>query len=1005
MSKMKNFITKLVIWLLLFAPIVIWGQTSISGKIVDVKGDGIPFVTVLEDGTTNGTTTDLDGNFQLNVAALPANITVSSLGFVTVKQIVSSEAPVNIVLTEDAVALTEVVISGLATSIKRSNLANAVATVSAEDLNGRTPPQTLDGALAGKFAGAQITAASGAPGGGMSVKLRGVTSINANGQPLYIIDGVYVNNNSIFAGGLQEVSAAASGGATTTDSQDNASNRIADINPDDIANIEILKGASASAIYGSRAAAGVVIITTKRGKQGKTKIKFSQALGWNEAINLLGTRKWTADLAENGNTANGVGIGGRTGAGALFTAAQSAGKLVDWEDEIYGEKGFITNTNVSVSGGNDKTSFFGSFTTNEEDGIVKRTGAGKKSFRLNVDHNITNDIKLGLSGNYITSSADRGFFNNENNGTTIGVTQLFSRPWDDFFPVDGVYPDNLTGNSNPIHTRDVITNNESVSRVIAGANLDVNLFSTDSQSLKLFLKAGFDTYTLKTTVFFPRELQFMDPVTGSLGIDGLASDGTTKNTDANYSAFLVHNYTTDNNLNFKTQAGVTNEQFSQNTVRSTGNGLIASERNVDQSTNVSLQQTRLVQEDAGFFVQEEINYQDKIIGTLGIRGDKSSNNGDANELFYYPKASVAANLHNLFTMPETMQLKFRPAYGEAGNFAPNGALFSRYLNTIITDPAGNPNVGIITSNTLGDPTIQPERQKEFELGFDLGLFNKRVSLEFTYYKKKVEDLILSADNQGSSGFSFRWANAGELENKGVEIGLNANVFDNNDFTWDTGITFFKNESEITKLNVNPFNTQGFRTSLGTFRIEEGKSATQIAGTDPDGNVATFGDSEPDFQMSFNNYLKYKNFTLSFLWHWKKGGENVNLTRLLTDDSGTSHDFDDITLDPEGQTVNGFYRLLTLGAGTNAYIEDAGYLKLREVGLYYNISSDTLDKWFGGNISDVKIGFSGRNLVNIFDYDSYDPEVSNFGSAAAGIGIEVAPFPSSKRFMFHLSVGL
>jgi len=170
-------------------------------------------------------------------------------------------------------------------------------------------------------------------------------------------------------------------------------------------------------------------------------------------------------------------------------------------------------------------------------------------------------------------------------------------------------------------------------------------------------------------------------------------------------------------------------------------------------------------------------------------------------------------------------------------------------------------------------------------------------------------------------------------------------------------------------------------------------------------VATFGDSEPDFQMSFNNYLKYKNFTLSFLWHWKKGGENVNLTRLLTDDSGTSHDFDDITLDPDGQTVNGFYRLLTLGAGTNAYIEDAGYLKLREVGLYYNISRGALEKWFGGNVSDVKIGFSGRNLVNIFDYDSYDPEVSNFGSAAAGIGIEVAPFPSSKRFMFHLSVGL
>ncbi|GAA3645529.1 SusC/RagA family TonB-linked outer membrane protein [Flavivirga jejuensis] len=990
---------KLLLTLLFFIPVIAFSQ-QVSGTVTDGETN-LPLAgaNVIIKGTSTGTISDFDGRYSLNVSSFPVTLKISSLGFETLEKVVSEAGTVNVTLQESAESLEEVVVTGLASSIKRSNAANAVASVSADDLVGRTPPQTLDGAMAGKFAGAQITAASGAPGGGMSVKLRGVTSINANGQPLYIIDGVYVNNNSIFAGGLNEVSDAAGGGATSVDSQDNASNRIADINPDDIANIEILKGASASAIYGARAAAGVVIITTKRGKQGKTKIKFTQALGWNEAINLLGTRKWTADLAENGNAA-GAGIGGRTGAGALFTAAQNAGKLVDWEDEIYGEKGFITNTNLSVSGGNEKTTFFSSFTSNEEDGIVKNTGAEKKSFRVNVDHKITDDIKLSLTGNYINSSADRGFFNNENSGTTIGVTQLFSRPWDDFFPVNGIYPDNLTGSSNPIHTRDVITNNESVDRIIAGSGLDINLFSTDKQSLKLFLKAGFDSYTLRTTVFFPRELQFMNPVTGSLGLDGLTSDGTTQNTDANYSAFLVHNYTTDNDLNFKTQAGVTNNQFDQNTIRVTSNGLIASESNVDQSTNVGVSQTRLVQEDFGFFVQEEVNYQDKIIGTLGIRGDKSSNNGDANELFYYPKVSIAANLHNLFTMPESMQLKLRTAYGEAGNFAPNGALFTRYLNTLIGG-----NVGIVTSNTLGDPTIQPERQKELELGFDLGLFNKRVSLEFTYYKKAVEDLILSADNQGSSGFSFRWANAGELENKGVEIALNGKVFEEENFSWDTGIIFFKNESEITRLDVNPFNTQGFRTSLGTFRIVEGESATAIFGNDANGMPVVMGDSEPDFQMSFNNNLRYKDFTLSFFWHWKQGGENVNLTRLLTDDSGTSHDFDSTSLDPTGATVNGLFRLNSLGNGTNAYIEDASYLKLREVGLYYNIPSNNIKKWFNGNVSDIKVGLSGRNLINIFDYDSYDPEVSNFGSAAAGIGIEVAPFPSSKRFMFHLSVGL
>jgi len=989
--KRKLLLKKLLFFCVFLLPLSILAQT-ITGKVTDSNGDAIPFASVVEKGTTNGTTSDGDGDFSLTVNQLPVTIVVSSLGFTTKEQeVTDASAPVNITLSEDSVSLEEVVVSGLASTVKRSNLANSVATVSAEDLAGRTAPQTLDGALAGKFAGAQVTAASGAPGGGISIKLRGVTSINGNGQPLYIIDGVYVNNNSIFAGGLNDVSNAAGGGASTTDSQDNASNRIADINPEDIENIEILKGASASAIYGSRAAAGVIIITTKKGKQGKTKVNFSQALGWTEAVNLLGQRNWTAALAES-----------VYGEGALFSAAEAAGTLIDYEDEIYGEKGFISNTTVSVSGGNEKTSFFGSFTNNEEDGIVKRTGADKKSLRLNLDHKITDNIKLSVTSNYIINSADRGFFNNDNTNTTIGVSTLFTRPWDFLLPdADGNYPDHPANSSNQLHTRDVMTNNESTRRIIAGGSLDVNLFKNDNSSLKLLLRAGVDSYTLKTTVFFPRELQFMSPAVG--GVDGLSSEGTTQNTDSNYSAFLVHNYTTDSELSFTTQAGVTNEQFSLNTVRVTSTGLIGSEQNVDQAANVGVDQFRLEQEDSGFFVQEMVNYQDKIIGTLGIRGDKSSNNGDANEFFYYPKASIAFNLHNFdfWGSSETInQFKVRGAYGEAGNFAPNGALFTVGINGNI-----NGNAGIITPNTLGDPSIQPERQKELELGLDLGLFNNKVLLEFTWYNKKVEDLILQADNEPSSGFAFRWANAGALENNGVEIGLNIKAFDTEDFSWDSGITWFTNTSEITELTVNAFDTQGFGTGLGTFRIEQGQSATQIVGNDASGNTVILGDAEPDFQMSFNNNLSYKNFNLSFLWHWKQGGDNINLSRLLSDFGGTSPDYDGTNLDPTGAQVNGDFRIAAFRAGfAEPFVEDASYLKLREIGLYYTIPDESLTKWFDGVVSNIKVGLSGHNIISIFDYNSYDPEVSNFGSAAAGIGVEVAPFPSSKRFMFNLSVG-
>ena len=366
---------------------------------------------------------------------------------------------------------------------------------------------------------------------------------------------------------------------------------------------------------------------------------------------------------------------------------------------------------------------------------------------------------------------------------------------------------------------------------------------------------------------------------------------------------------------------------------------------------------------------------------------------------------MAANLHNFDFWGDSdflNRLKLRGAYGEAGTFAAFGSLYTTFINTLIDN-----NVGIILPTTRGNPGLSPERQKEFEIGFDAGLFNNRISLDFTYYKKSVEDLLLRADF-ATSGYSFEWKNAGELENKGVEIGLNFRAIQSEDLSWDSGVSWYKNKSEMTKLNVPSFNTGGFGNSLGQFQIEEGKSVTQIVGTTGPGTpVSVLGDAEPDFQMSFNNYFKYKDFTLSFLFHWKKGGDNINLTKLLSDFGGTSADYDDFDVDPAGQTRNGDYRIVEgLFAGNaRPFVEDASYLRLREVGLYYTLPDATIEKLFNGAVSSVKLGFSGNNLINIFDYNSYDPEVSNFGGTGLSTGVEVTPFPSSKRYMFHLSVQL
>ncbi len=1002
LSKMK------ILLFLFFAPAILLAQETITGRVVvESTGEGAPFVNIIENGTDNGTASDIDGNFSITVSSLPARLKVFALGFGTKMVDVATAGAITVQISESSESLEEVVVTGLATSVKRSNAANAVASLSAEELVGTTPPPTIDGALYGKFAGAVVSANSGAPGGGLSIKLRGATSITGNTQPLYIIDGVYVDNSSI-PSGLNAVSAATAGGAgdNPRNSQDNPTNRIADINPDDIENIEILKGASAAAIYGSRAAAGVVIITTKRGKAGETKYRVSQSTGWTQVINLLGTRNFTEERVFNQfftpNPDPVTEQQSRDAANAqvaLFREARNLGRLVDYEEELFGERGFITNTNFSVSGGGEKTRFFAGVTHNNENGIVKNTGYEKTSLRLNVDHRMNDRVKLSVSSNYINSSSDRGFFNNDNTGTTIGVGLTATYPWFNLFPdADGNYPDYALGSSNVLQTRDLVTNNEKVSRFIMGGSANIDLYQSEKSNLELIVRGGVDAYALNSLALFPKELQFQKPANN--GVNGVSIQGQTTNLNYNLAGFLVHTYNTDNQLSFRTQAGLTREFFDRNSYTTTSSSLVASETNVDQAQNTGINQFRLKQQDAGFFVQEEINFQDKIIGTIGLRGDKSSNNGDANQLYYYPKGSLASNLHKFDFWGDSgvwNQLKVRAAYGEAGNFAPFGALFTSY-NAFTTDGL----LGISLINIKGDKSIEPERQKELEMGLDLGFLNNRISGSFTYYIKTVDDLILQAAIEPSSGFTSRFVNGGSLRNNGVEIAINAVPVATEDFEWSTSVNFFKNTSEVTELNVPAFNIGAFGATLGTFRIEEGQSATQIVGITPNG-VQKLGDAEPDFQVGFNNTIRFKTLELNFLWQWKKGGDNINLTALLTDLNGTSHDYDEIDLDPSGQLGNGAYRASQLGTSAEVFVEDASYLRLRELGLYYSLPKKFVDSFAKGYVDNVKFGFSGTNLVNIFDYNSYDPEVSNFGSNGIFTGVEVTPFPSSKRFLFNVAV--
>ncbi|MDO1501894.1 SusC/RagA family TonB-linked outer membrane protein [Winogradskyella maritima] len=981
----KKLLLKSLLFCLFLCPVMLFAQ-EVTGKMTD-KATGIPIAggTVLVKGTSNGTSTDFDGNYSVTVNSFPATLVFSYLGYETQEISVASASTVNVEMTESAEALDEIVVTGLASSTKRSNAANAVASVSAEELTGVTVQSGLDGALSGKFTGAEIKANSGAPGGGISMRLRGVTSIFGDQQPLFIVDGVYVDNSSIGLG--NNVVSQAAGGGNASTNQDDASNRIADIDPEDIESVEILKGASAAAIYGSRAAGGVVLITTKRGRQGKPQTSFSQVVGLRSPTQLLGIRDYTQEqITALGGPQNPV--------------------LRDYEAELFDNTVISSTTRFSTSGGSNNTDYFFGATHRDEPGLVDNTGYEKTSVRLNLGQRFNDWLDLYVTTNYINSQSDRGFFNNGNANRTVGYALAFTYPWEDLSPVDGVYPAGGAG-SNVLETVALTTNREEVNRFIGSAKTNIKLWSDDNQRLKMVLEGGFDQYTLRTTSIFPGGLTyFRDPT--SLG--GVSISGSTINTNYNLSAFLVHNLDLDNGLSFTTQAGSFLQDFNRNTVITIATGLNGSQTNLGQSTNVSTQQTIRPQRDKGFFVQEEINYDDKIIGTFGIRGDKSTNNGEANKMYYYPKANLAVNLNkfDFWSFDDISYFKPRIAYGEAGRFPNFNDRFSLMNPQFIGGSSG-----LSPGNLRGNPNIGPERQTELEYGIDFGLFDNRLNFEVSIYNKTVKDLLIQSQFPTSSGFTTEVVNGGELENRGIELGLNALVMEKDDFSWNANLKWWKNKSEITQLDVPSFTNGGFAASLGTFLIQEGKSATQIVGTynpadftaeeiarrDPEGDgFFVYGNAEPDFQMSWYNEISYKNFDFTFLWHWKKGGDNINLTTLLYDLAGTTWDYNDTGLDPNGQLSNGDYRASQAFVNPDPVIEDAGYLKLREIGLFYTLP-DGLIKY----ASKIRVGVSGRNLINIFDYNSYDPEVSNFGNNVLANNVEVTPYPLSKFINFHLNV--
>ncbi len=975
---------------------------QVTGTVTNAAtSQPIEDITVSAVGTTAVTRTDSRGQYRLVVPTGEVTLVARGIGYKRITQRVpEGQTIANIGLEKDVLQLDEVVVTGTATTQERRNVSTAVSTVSAEEV-ARTPAVSLDNALQGKVVGASINMNSGAPGGGGQIQIRGVTSILGNGEPLFVVDGVIISN-AAFSTGVNAITRAGGG---STNIQDNPVNRLADINPNDIESIQVLKSAAASAIYGSKATNGVILITTKRGQAGATRTNITQRVGTFQADRLLGSRHFTPETALEV-------IGDK----ALVDRLCAGGTCpyYDYQGDLYGRTGLSYETTANISGGTGAgTRFFFAGTTKEDKGTQLNTGARRQSVRLNLDQTIGSKVTANVSANIVRSRTARGVSNNDNTflspmyafGYTPAIINL-NAPQNGVYPVNDVLRTTAGQPTNPFETLAYVTNNEDVWRQLGSATLRWNAYTGQRQTLAFQANGGFDRFDADGQVYSPNFLQYE-------AADGLP--GTTVQAEAlsrqfNGNVSAVHTFTPGEGsvlgflTSLTTSLGGQREEQTLNRYSVQAGNLIPGITNFDQGTIVPTQTKNAIRDQAYFLSEDVLAFNERLSLSARVRAERSSANGDREKFFYWPTASASFRFVNPVSFAD--EVKFRAAVGRTGN-RPN------YGNRDVTISG----LGLISNrNALGVPTtignagIEPEKMQEQEYGVDARLFGGRAGLEATYYDRTIKDLLLTSPLAPTSGFGSQFINGGNLQTRGVELGLTLVPVRFRDFTWNSRTQWYTNTSKVISLpeGVADFvvASSGFGAQYGRGRIARGYESTLIWGNRyrADSTVVdtVIANSNPDFQMQFANDLTYKSLTLNVLVDWRKGGYVSNMTMNLFDEGGNSWDYDKPS--PKAGVPLGEYRYSTWNAGRNAgvYIQDGSFVKVREITLTYQMPQALTSRLRA--VNDLRVSLSGRNLFTFTDYWSPDPEVNNFGNNNVARFVDLAPYPPTRSFFLSFDVG-
>ncbi len=985
---------------------------SISGKISDENGDALPGATIQEKGTTNGTITDIDGNYSLSVSE-EATLVISFVGYEAREIPVNGRSVIDVSLAQDLTALDEIVVVGYGT-VKKSDLTGSVSSVKAEELVAYPAVGAVQ-ALQGRAAGVQVQANNGEPGAGYKVRIRGGTSINSSSDPLYVVDGFP--------------------GATIPP-------------PEDIASLEVLKDASATAIYGSRGANGVILITTKKGEAGETKINFNSSFTSQREINRLDL----LDGQQFADMMNEIDPGSEPGPGAN----------TDWQEEIF-TPGGIQNYQLSITGGNSSVKYYASGSIYDQVGIITNSGFKRYSINSNIEIQANKKLKVGLNLFGRRTNKD-GVLTQEGSGGTTSAGVIASAF--KFAPTLGIYDDdgNFTianygdPHDNPVAVATQRTNDDLNDRIQSTLFSEYSFFD----DLKLRVTLGASINNRRQGQYTPTTLN------AGANTGGSGSISTWKNTQLINENYLT--YTKDFGVHSLTAMGGYSYQSSSNEYWLARSQTFISDGglywDLDGGAVAQFPSSSLTESELQSFYGR-INYTlfSRFLFTVNARYDGSSRFAKNNKWAFFPSGAFAWNLGDETFMSGIGmldQLKLRVSYGHTGNQAIGPYQSLARFSTVGSAAINNAVVNAVRPTSVANDNLTWETTSQFDLGVDVAVWGNRVSLTADYYRMVTNDLLFSLPLPSYSGFGSQLANIGSVENKGFEVTLNTrNTF--GEFKWDMGFNISANRNKILSLpeNDNPGNYILYRSTPGhivgtdqTQILQEGQPVgmfygfiydgvyqegdtflpgsgfEQEAGGEkfrdigrfdkegnfiaPDGQLnnddkTIIGNPNPDFIWGWTNDFKWRGFDLNVFFQASQGNDLFSFTLMELDLLGGINNATTAALNRWTPTnTNTDVPKVVSGRArkpSTRWVRDGSFVRLKNIALGYSLPPSLLEKV---NINSLRIYVSAQNIWTITDYEGYDPEV-NYRSGGStdsnrNLGLDYGSYPNAKGYTVGINLG-